>query len=115
MRPDIGSVSSGTMRIVDLVPVFLAVIQEYAPKVYAKIVTRNQILVNAILESQGDSDLPEEADSFLHEDLFDAMQNLAPENAYFGAAEGDSSDFGFWECDSDEYLPYEPDHALPGI
>ena len=32
----------------------------------------------------------------INEDLFNALNELAPPNHYFGSHFGDSSDFGFW-------------------
>ena len=47
------------------------------------------------------SDL-EDMDYLLHESLFDLLDSLAPEGYYFGATEGDGSDFGFWQFDDDD-------------
>ena len=35
------------------------------------------------------------------ETLFNILNELAPEGCYFGAHEGDGSDFGFWEAEED--------------
>jgi hypothetical protein len=43
----------------------------------------------------------DEGTSELLERLFDEMQTIAPEGHYFGAHEGDGSDFGFWPAEQD--------------
>lgn len=42
--------------------------------------------------------LPEKMENaeYLLSDLFDELNNFAPEGYYFGAIEGDGADFGFW-------------------
>ncbi len=48
----------------------------------------------------------EEAFLFVNETLSDIMEELAPSGYYFGANEGDSSDFGYWP-DEDHLEDYE--------
>jgi len=48
-------------------------------------------------------------------DLMDALNEYAPPHTYFGAIEGDGSDFGFWPDvdsfeDCEKYLMEEPSH-----
>lgn len=37
-------------------------------------------------------------------ELFDALNKVAPSGCYFGANEGDGSDFGFWQDDTEEEI-----------
>ena len=37
-----------------------------------------------------------------NEDIWDAMNAIAPEGTYFGSHPGDGSDYGFWTYDEDE-------------
>ena len=83
-----GTVSDGTLRPEDLVPVFA---DEYvrlggnAGKVRS--------FYKHVKEYHMDNlqwDL---------EELFDLLNGLAPEGYYFGAHEGDGADFGFWKTE----------------
>lgn len=38
----------------------------------------------------------------VYEELFPALDSLAPEDYYFGAHPGDGACFGYWECEKDE-------------
>jgi len=37
-------------------------------------------------------------DYILNEDIWDYMNEIAPEGCYFGGSEGDGCDYGFWEA-----------------
>jgi hypothetical protein len=43
----------------------------------------------------------EPEDEFTLESIFDALNELAPKNYYFGAHPGDSSDFGYWKIEEE--------------
>jgi hypothetical protein len=87
----LGSVSHGTMREEDLIPAFISFLRQYGPP-----------------DIQGNLGEVEErmaADDYftsdaacydLNEDLFNFMNDVAPEGYYFGSHPGDGSDYGFW-------------------
>jgi hypothetical protein len=100
------SVSHGTMRDEDLIDTFSDVLFQLArPKaedlrenfagVYGLLAAVHEGLAEATdkgTESLGD----------LTRALFDALDDVAPEGFYFGAIEGDGSDYGFWATEGDE-------------
>jgi hypothetical protein len=77
------SISHATLRTEDLIEAFESWIESVDPKGYTE------------LMEEKDDDYAD--DEWLNEVLFDAMNDYAPEGYYFGATEGDGSDFGFWE------------------
>jgi hypothetical protein len=89
MSPNVtlGSISSGTMRPDDLIPVFadelsrLNTAGEYAA---------------LIAEAEAIEDYGAETAEFVLEDLFDVLDGFAPDYCYFGAHPGDGADYGFW-------------------
>lgn len=71
---------AGTMRPIDLIPVFLSALRDTkCAKKYHNIMVTNSEL-NAVCD-----------------ELFDDLNDLAPEGYYFGAKEGDGADYGFWK------------------
>jgi len=47
----------------------------------------------------------DEVSWYLAEDLWNAMDDIAPEGCYFGASEGDGTDYGFWRTSEDINCP----------
>lgn len=85
----IGSVSHGTMRDEDLVPCFLDVVEELGSKDKCIKAIRKRMRREGYWESDDVGyDL---------EELYDLLNELAPDGYYFGAHPGDGSDYGFWE------------------
>lgn len=101
-----GTVSRATMRNQDLIPCFLEVLEKLDPNGYA-----------GYLDGLEDAGYPiayieslEDHDEFWYSsaaweicyELFDLLEQLAPDGYYFGAHVGDGSDYGFWAIE-DEY------------
>lgn len=85
------SVSHGTMRSQDLIPVFLDVIRntpEYIQLMH---------IVPSYAYEEKDSEWWDNEDALcLLESLFNTLDNYAPEGYHFGALPGDGSDYGYW-------------------
>jgi len=88
------SLSHGTMRNEDLIPCFLGFIKGF------DVAKHNQLLAEL-----GEMALEYELfPLYEHPDigeftynLFDVITEYAPSGYYFGAHQGDGSDYGFWE------------------
>lgn len=80
-----GTLIHGTLRTEDLIPAFRVELARIDPLAESAIVP-------------ADEDNPDDRTEELAE-LFDALDRQAPDGWYFGAHEGDGSDFGFWEMD----------------
>lgn len=86
------SVSFGTLRHEDLIPLFYDFLMQHAPEVvFADLAYSGK-------EVYGDPYFDTEEAAIDLDALFDAMDAVAPDGCYFGALEGDGADFGFWEC-----------------
>ena len=88
---NIGTIIHGTHRPEDLIPALLSILETSDVK-------RHQHNVKVIKSNMEADDYyeSEESEWDLNEILFDDLNDLAPEGHYFGAHEGDGSDFGFW-------------------
>jgi hypothetical protein len=92
------SISHATMRPEDLIPRFIQAIREidvdfpHADKLE---------MIEYNMKVSG-YDETEECQYDL-EWLFDVLNVFAPEGFYFGSHPGDGSDYGFWECEDDDY------------
>ena len=107
---DFGSISHATMRNEDLIPCFRDELEallscqskRFKRKEYRAVIRE----ADKIIKSE---DWDSEDAGYALEALFDALQAFAPPYAYFGANEGDGSDYGFWlDCDF-------PSHNFDGL
>src|SRR5690606_12912913 len=89
----LGTVSHGTMREEDLIPAFLNELEELDPERASSY--WDEIPESAIEDPDHDWWSSEEA-LWILEELFDVLNEYAPPYCYFGALEGDGSDYGFW-------------------
>lgn len=86
------SVSHGTMRVQDLIPVFMDIIRD-TPE-YVQLI--NAVPAHAMEDKEADWWNSGEA-AMLLESLFDTLDTYSPEEYYFGAHPGDGSDYGYWK------------------
>ncbi len=98
-----GSVIHGTMRNQDVIPALMETLKRCDPKTAKRLLDNNKKLKQAL--RSGDGNDPwwdgEEATMLLNEDIFDAMQGIAPKGHLFGSHPGDGSDYGFWPDEQD--------------
>ena len=108
-----GTVSHGTLRTADLITAFTATLDSLND---ANCYTSDGDEIALVALSTRATDLlasierlqASEPDYFDSDDaaedvntLIDILGEYAPPGHYFGAHEGDGSDFGFWPCDDD--------------
>jgi hypothetical protein len=86
----------GTHRPQDLIPAFMDVIQDTA-EYTAILFSTPPVCSDPTAEDWDERWVDEETLWFLNEELWDTLSLYAPEGYYFGAHEGDGSDFGYWK------------------
>ena len=105
-----GSVSSGTLRPEDLIPAFIAALDDIK-EAYSfdesvteadrvdKVGRLDDMLakIETGMEAPGYWDSEEVAWDM--DSLMDELNSFAPEGHYFGGHPGDPADFGFWQGD----------------
>ena len=97
-----GTVIHATHRPEDLIPAFSQKLKELdTDNKHASLIKdcdrMAKILSVLDRNRQSPNDNTREMASDLVEELFDALDSLSPPGYYFGATEGDGSDFGFWK------------------
>lgn len=85
------SISTGTLRAQDLLPIFLKVIRETGE--YVQI---SMALPSYPFENENDTWWDNEGRYILQE-VMDVLESYAPEGYYFGTRNGDDTDFGYWK------------------
>ena len=101
------SLSHATMRTQDLIPVFMDFLKTNANDKYLKIIKDNN-LIEDFFWPDDEHEYWEAEDTvyFLNEDLFNILNEIAPEDCYFGSHIGNGSDYGFWEAEDSDDIPY---------
>jgi hypothetical protein len=113
-----GSVSSGTMRLEDLIPTFVAELEyrlQHGPSVPRRTRTAHNQLVRDItarMDAEGYYE-SEHADWDL-ESLFDALGEYAAPYFYFGSHPGDGADYGYWLSEGWDQDAVTPDEIAEG-
>lgn len=100
-RPYIfGSISHGTHRPEDLLPTFASVLEYLSEGEEEALLDICGGLITQMNEAGGFDELDDGTKDYisevLNELLFQALNDYAAPYHYFGAHEGDGSDFGFW-------------------
>ena len=87
------------MRSEDLIPYFLDELEKLdINKQFSDVITEGkQIIENEDWDNENTS-------MYLNEDLWDALDSFSPPYCYFGAHEGDGSDYGFWPHNIEDTL-----------
>lgn len=95
-----GTVSRASMREEDLIPSFFSVLDEYWPERAVEIeedyAAEGWPHGSGLILDEPFSDVQRELAPWLTVELFEALEEIAPEGHYFGCSEGDGSDYGFW-------------------
>lgn len=92
---EVGTISHGTHRDQDLIPIFLETLEKEDPGKGLALREQYSNVLPRLKEDPQDEILFEHI-SWLMDDLFDALNEIAPIGYYFGHLEGDGSDFGFF-------------------
>jgi hypothetical protein len=90
---ELGTVSHGTLRNEDLLDSFASELEYWCSDAGRAQRDKFMALVDAARQC---ADPDSEEAGYIVEELFDALNTFAPEGYYFGANEGDGSDFGYW-------------------
>lgn len=123
-KATIGSISHGTLRSEDLVQTFADTLESLASQEGDR--KHDELLLNARewlrqgLAGRVGGGHERDGLEFT-EELSNALQEFAPPYCYFGANEGDGSDFGFWpdmfaldcDCADGEVLPVRDLSQVP--
>lgn len=90
-------VDYASLRTQDLLPEFLNILNSINAPEYEQLMSSPFGPIPAYAMEDQDSEWWDSEDaSFLMDELIDVLNNYVPEGHYFGAHEGNGSDFGVW-------------------
>ncbi len=94
-------VSHGTMNTYDLVPIFFRLLksQTWNQKIQDRIILLQEdwkTIQNKITQHGGETEEDGEEVGYFVQELFDFIDDLAPDGTSFGSSDGDGSSYGFW-------------------
>lgn len=96
-----GTVSSGTMRTQDLLRAFADEYERVLPFNSRNMCAKARELADKVDAADGDPN--DEAIDYVGY-MMDALQDIAArEGFYFGAHEGDGSDYGYWATETEDF------------
>ena len=96
IEPSLGTVSSGTLKVDDLLIAALAEAAFHGLDVGPLYAEAEDVLERIAYGFETDDDL--EAIGFLIDDVYDALNDACSlPNVYYGAHPGDGADIGWWE------------------
>lgn len=113
----VGSISHGTLRTEDLLDAFASELEDCITRNPELELAERERLTRLVWDAREfDEETADYDGTELVIELKDALQEFAPPYCYFGASEGDGSDFGFWpSMEQIEELPRiadsDPDRA----
>lgn len=106
------TISSGTLRTIDLVESSVLFLKDarhlFTDKIKQRIdnivIESEQLVIESIPNyiDNYNEESEEQASYLFNEDIFDLLNEIAPENTIFSAHEGDGSLFGFWIIETEE-------------
>lgn len=89
-----------TGDLINAIEYFLDSLERERPNDFPETIKKYRLLEKDAgndIAAENDGYEKDEIRAFYLEDLFDLLNEIAPENCYFGANNCDGADFGFWE------------------
>jgi hypothetical protein len=94
----IGSISHGACRAGDLLEAFASELEDCVTRNFGLDLAERERLTALVWDAR-EADPESDSATDLIDGLSTELQAFAPPYCYFGAHEGDASDYGFWPCD----------------